>query len=627
MTIALEEKKDREVGPSPCCLGSLARWSESCNGAYCEACDTWTTTPAVVAQHFGPTWRRGEDGRFVAPKYSLGPVVVAWVKKYVKSPDGDGMWAFTPEQLRLLYWIYAVDEHGRWLYRELNIQRLKGWGKDPFAALLALIELCGPCRPVVVDGSLALDERGRPLGRREQSAWVTIAAVSKRQTKNTMLMFAVLVSPRMKREYGVVVGKEQVIALSGTSFIESVTSSPETMEGNRPTFQIGNEPHHWKENNRGHDMRDVMDRNNKRQYARILWITNAYNPSEDSVGQANRESWEMTQGEDATHVDTRIMYDSLEAPPEARINAREIPVWLAAVRGDAHWVDIETIAERMLDPRNSVSNSRRFYYNQIGADEEAWLDPKDIDATVHPQVKAWRADPEIETDSLRLGWAPVAKDDAVVLFFDGGKSDDHTTISGCRVEDGYTFAVGQWGRPSTLDAKQPWFAPRQEVKKRIDEAFSRFTVVAMWGDPSHAKDDEDDTPYWDGVLDEVHRERKDELPKENWAVKTGDGQHSVKWDMTSPARQKMFVEDGAQRFVQDMEWRAIEHDGHPMFIRYMKNAKGYMTNFGVSLWKGARGSKRKIDGAVTHAGARMLRNYVLNHEKEDEGSGSGTVWW
>lgn len=125
--VSLEEKKDREVGPSPCCPGSVTRWSKSCNGAYCEACDTWTADPIVIAQHFGPSWTRGEDGKFLAPKYSLGPVIVAWVKKYIKAPDGNGMWSFTPEQLRLLYWIYAVDERGRWLYRELNIQRLKGW--------------------------------------------------------------------------------------------------------------------------------------------------------------------------------------------------------------------------------------------------------------------------------------------------------------------------------------------------------------------------------------------------------------------------------------------------------------------------------------------------------------------
>lgn len=125
----MEEKKDREVGPSSCCPNAVDRWSDPCNAAYCEACDRWATPPAVIPVHHGPTWERDPDtGRFIAPKLSLGPVIDAWVKRYIKSPDGTGMWEFTREQRRLLYWIYAIDEHGRWLYRELNIQRLKGWG-------------------------------------------------------------------------------------------------------------------------------------------------------------------------------------------------------------------------------------------------------------------------------------------------------------------------------------------------------------------------------------------------------------------------------------------------------------------------------------------------------------------
>lgn len=646
---------DEVVGVSPCCEGADVHRSVACNATYCGGCDTWLEAPKVLATTYGPTWRRDpQTGKFVQPLLSLGPIIVAWCHRYLRSPDGEGPFRFTPEQTRLLYWIYAVEEmeegqlgpeddvedRVRWVYRELNIQRLKGWGKDPFAAALALIELCGPCRPVRNrDGSLALDEGGNLRGRRETAPWISIAAVAKSQTKNTMTMFGVLASPRLKRDYGVVVGKEQVVA-SGGGMIEAVTSAPATMEGNRPTFQIGNEPHHWKENNDGHAMRSVMDRNLKRKMSRILWITNAYNEADMSVGQSNREGWEMTQGDQATHVDTGVMYDSLEAPESARVVAREIEPVLQAVRGDSYWVDIPGIKSRMLDPRNSVVESRRFYYNQIGADEESWLDPKDVNATIDPQVQAWRADPEIDLSTkdarIRVGWAPVDRNDPVVLFFDGGKSGDHTAVSGYRISDGYLFAVGYWGRPENLDDRVPWYAPRDEVDARIIECVGwdgggtrkavegRFNVVALWGDPSHAKDNEDDVPYWDGLLDQWHRRWKDQFLL--WAVKTGDGQHSVKWDMTSPQRTQLFVQ-AAEEFVQEMKDRSLRHDGHPMFIRYMKNAKGMHTKFGTTLWKGARNSKRKIDGAVTHVGARMLGQLFLNREKqEDEKKKTGRVW-
>lgn len=620
--LAPERNPDEVVGVSSCCPGANLRYSEPCHAAYCERCDTWQSEPKVIPFTLGPTWQRDpETGRFLMPKYTLGPEIAAWVRKYVNSPDGEGGFRFTKEQLRLLYWIYAIDENGRWVYRELTIQRLKGWGKDPFAALLSIIEMVGPCR------FSHWGPDGKPVAKVQRSAWVQVMAVAKDQTKNTMKMFGVLVSDRMKAQYGVVVGKEQVMAKQGECTIEAVTSSPETREGNRPTFQIGNEPHHWKENNDGHDMREVMDRNLKQPGARILWITNAYNPSEMSVGQANRESWEDTQGEKAGHIDTGVMYDSLEAPENARMVPREIIPTLLAVRGDSVWVDVEDKKNKILDSRNSVALSRRFYYNQIGADEEAWLDPKDVDATVHPQVAAWRKDPEIDTSTkdaeIKVGWAPVGPDEPIVVFFDGGKSDDHTAISGCRISDGYLFAIGHWGRPAHLRDNEPWLAPRTEVDDRMIEVMDRFRVVALWGDPSHAKDDEDDTPYWDGLLDTWHRRWKDRL--QFWAVKTGDGVHSVKWDMTSPARTAQFVQ-GAMNFVRDMTERVVIHDGHPMFIRYMKNAKAMQSKFGTTLWKGARGSKRKIDGAVTHAGALMLRELFLNREEKEEQAKPAEIW-
>ena len=785
MSVPAFDKKDEAVGPSPCCKGYLLRRSVPCNADYCENCDTWATEPRVVPHTLGPSWQRDADGRFVRPAHTLGPQIARWVKEYINSPDGTGAFVFSPEQLRLLYWIYAVDDSGRWVYRELTIQRLKGWGKDPFAALLALIEMVGPCR------FSHWDEDGNPVGRPEYSAWVQVMAVSKDQTKNTMRMFAVLASERLKSDYNVVIGKEQMTALRGQRLVEAVTSSPETREGNRPTFQIGNEAlaldtpiptptgwttmgalsegdevfgadgsptrvvralptrldtdcyrvtfkdgtsmiasddhrwlvrpnvnvkwhvrttremfqdgrrffiprpgarqtpdidlpvslprkavkvkqatrsttsivsiepvdsvpvrcieveaedhlfqagesgmvthncHHWRDNNSGHDMRGVMDRNLKQPASRILWITNAYNPAEESVGQANREGYELdvaTQAKASRMGIPEIMYDTLEAPENARVIPREIIPVLLAVRGDSVWVNVEDIKAKMLDSRNSVITSRRFYFNQIGADEESWVDPKDVDATIDPQVKAWRRDPDIDLSApdaaLEVGWVPVKRDDPIVMFFDGGKTDDHTAISGYRLSDGYLFAIGHWGRPSNLDDREPWFAPRTEVDERVQAAMDRFTVVAFWADPSHARDDETDVAYWDDLIDSWHRRYKDRLLL--WAVKTGTGQHSVRWDMTSPAHQQTFVQ-GAEAFQQAMREREVKHDGNAMFVRYMKNAKSYQTKYGTSLWKGSRGSKRKIDGAVTHVGARMLGGLFLNREEREQKK-AGYVW-
>lgn len=615
MTVLAPENRDEITGPSPCCPEANLRYSEPLHASYCENCETWDGEPWVEPAFTGPTWQRGEDGEFILPQYTLGWDIIDWAETWLNDPKGAGRWQFTGEQIRFMLWFYAVNPDGTWLYREATLQRMKGWGKDPLGAVICLAELLGPCRFDYFDGDT-------PVGMENEAAWVQVMATSKSQNDNTMKMLPILISDDLKRGRNLKVGIQKISVIGTARFLESVTSNPATREGNRPSFQIGNEPHWWKHNNQGHEMRAVMDRNLKEPGARILWLTNAYNPSEDSVGQANREGWEDMS---ASRHGTEVMYDSLEAPANARLRPNEILTVLKAVAGDAWWIQFDVIRERILDSRNSQTESRRFYYNQIQADEEHWLDPEDVDATVAAEVLNWRKDPDIDTTDrdyvLRVGWARVDPKDKIVMFGDGGKGDDHTALSGYRLSDGYTFAIGQWGRPANMDDRLPWSAPRQEVDARVVEAMDRFNVVAFWFDPSHTKD-EDDSPYWDGTCDLWHRRYKDDL--QVWAIKTGDRQHSVKWDMSNPAHQEMFVHH-AEQFQHEITERTLTHDGHPTFVRYMKNAKQYLTKYGWSLYKGSRGSKRKIDGAVTHVGARMLGQIVLNRADTDEPQKQG--WW
>ena len=76
----------------------------------------------------GPTWRRGEDGKFVLPEKTLGWAVLAWAAQWLQHEDGRP-WRYTPEQARFILWWYAVDARGRFVFRDGVLQRLKGWGK------------------------------------------------------------------------------------------------------------------------------------------------------------------------------------------------------------------------------------------------------------------------------------------------------------------------------------------------------------------------------------------------------------------------------------------------------------------------------------------------------------------
>lgn len=558
---------------------------------------------AVAPVAIGPSWQKGEDGRWLLPERTLGWHGVFWAAEKLQALRG-GSWRYTPEQLRLTLWWYAVDEHNRFIYRDGVIQRLKGWGKDPLAATWCAIEFVGPCRPDP-SGAVVLDPWGNPhpAGVPHPEAWVQIAAVSKDQTRNTMTLFPGLFTKEAIVEYGIDLGKEIIYAHQGRCRIEAVTSSPRALEGARATFTVRNETHHWLANNEGHEMDAVIDRNATKSAdgaARALSITNAYEPSEDSVAQRAREAWES--GQAGTSRVTGIMYDSLEAPPEAALTPEVAPAVIEAVRGDAHWLDVDRIVAAILDPRNPPSRSRRFWYNQVVAAEDAWIDPRWFESTDMSR-------PDVE----------VGPRDEIVLFFDGSKSDDATGLVGCRLSDGHVMTLGMWQRPPGERGKG-WTAPRGQIDSRVEEVFGRHNVVAFWADPSHTRDDETQERYWDGLIDDWHRRYGDQL--QVWATPGRQG-HAVLWDMAVQRNVAAFTA-AAERTAAEIEDRSFTHDGDRRLMIHVRNAREYPTRWGTSIWKGHRESPRKIDLAVCMVGARMLRRLVLNTARKKKRSGK--VW-
>lgn len=506
-------------------------------------------------------------------------------------------------------------------------------------------------------------QAGDPYARPHPRAWVQIAAVSLKQTKNTMLLFQGLFTDACKAEHGIDIGKETIYAYGGKKQIEAVTSSPASLEGNRPTLVILNETHHWQANNNGLAMADAIERNAtkaKGGAARKLSITNAFEPSEESVARQERKAYEAVQ--EGSAMDTGMMYDSLEAPPDAQLRPRfakdaelddatkeemtrrYLSRILEAVRGGAWWLDIPSLVNSILSPKNKPSRSRRFWFNQVVAAEDAWLDPAAVDKAISRMAKENRLISSREPRAvLEAGWL-VAGNEPIVMFFDGSKSDDSTALVGCRLSDGYTFLIGVWQKPPGERGKT-WLAPRAAVDARVSEAFIRFNVVAFWGDPSHTKEDEDGTRYWDGYLDRWMQRYAFEDPTGErrwtpidpafWSIKGGHRKHAVMFDMAGPDQQKLFIA-AAEEFVEAMENLndieefdpLIEIDGHPALVTHFKNAVAYPhpSGWGTSLMKKGRESADKIDIAVCAVGARMLRRVVLNSGVEEEEEVDSTVW-
>jgi hypothetical protein len=105
----------------------------------------------------------------VLPEFTLGWRVLAWCGVWLRDKHGRP-WQFTPEQARFVLWYFAIDpESGDFLYHSAVLQRLKGWGKDPLAACLAVAAMFAEVTFDHWDGDV-------PVGREEPNAWVQIVA-------------------------------------------------------------------------------------------------------------------------------------------------------------------------------------------------------------------------------------------------------------------------------------------------------------------------------------------------------------------------------------------------------------------------------------------------------------------
>lgn len=542
----------------------------------------------------GPTWQRTRDGGWHLPEKTLGWAVIAWMMEYLRQPGGDnGGEAFIPtdEQMRFLVWWYAVDHRGKFAYRSGVLRRLKGWGKDPLVAAMALAELCGPV------AFSKWDEDGQPVGKLRSSAWIQVVAVSHDQTTNTFRVFPSMISPKLKEEHGLDINKTLIYSKAG-GLIEAVTSSPFALEGKRPTFVILNEVQWWVETNDGHTMFKVVTGNvTKIASARYLAICNAHIPGMDSVGERLWDTYQKVVAGEG--IDTGILYDALEAPPDTPVDSiprpqddpegyaeavKRLADGIKVARGDAYWLEPEALVAAILDPMNAISESVRMFLNWISATVDAWMNPLDWDSC--------------KRDDLKL----LAKD-KITLGFDGSKTGDYTALVACRVSDGALFILKVWD-PAQFPGGE---IPREQVDMLVDWAFGRFEVVAFRADVKE----------FEAYVDTWGKKYKKQLK-----VLASPG-NPVAFDMRGQT--KRFAMD-CEKFLSAAMEGELCHDGDKQLRVHILNSYRNPTTYdAISIRKESKDSTRKIDAAVCAVlafGARQ--DYLMS--KHGGRSGKVTVF-
>ncbi|AFI24921.1 terminase [Mycobacterium phage SWU1] len=569
----------------------------------------------------GPSWQKTVDGEWYLPEKTLGWGVLKWLSEYVNTPgghddpnrlatlialseagllDNENMFIPTDEQVRLVLWWYAVDDNGQYIYREGVIRRLKGWGKDPFTAALCLAELCGPV------AFSHFDADGNPVGKPRSAAWITVAAVSQDQTKNTFSLFPVMISKKLKAEYGLDVNRFIIYSAAGGR-IEAATSSPASMEGNRPTFVVQNETQWWGQGpdgkvNEGHAMAEVIEGNmTKVEGSRTLSICNAHIPGTETVAEKAWDEYQKVQAGDS--VDTGIMYDALEAPADTPVS--EIPPQkedpdgfekgieklregLLIARGDSTWLPIDDIIKSILSTKNPITESRRKFLNQVNAAEDSWLSPQEWNRCQVDLAKY--------LEKHGREFAPLQRGDRITLGFDGSKSNDWTALVGCRVSDGLLFVIDIWD-PQKYGGE----VPREDVDAKVHSAFAHYDVVAFRADVKE----------FEAYVDQWGRTYKKKL-KVN-----ASPNNPVAFDMRG--QQKRFAFD-CERLEDAVLEGEVWHDGNPVLKQHVLNAKRHPTNYdAIAIRKVTKDSSKKIDAAVCAVLAFGARQDYLMSKKARSG--------
>lgn len=508
------------------------------------------------------------------PELTLGYLAAHWAESNLLQPNGPRAgqkFRLTDRQLRFLLWWYAVDSDGNWLFHH-GVRRLaKGSGKSPFAAVLALIELCGPVRLERFDDRWPGGCRGKPVAM----PLVQIAATAESQTANTMRMVRAFASKgsEVVDRYQLDPGKTKYYKQPAGE-LEVITSSYTAAEGAEGTFTVGDETEYWRPSNGGVNLASTLQDNLAKSGSRMLETSNAWVPGQDSVAEATWDAW-LAQEEGRTRGESRILYDAVIASPDTDMaDPESLRASLEFVYEDCWWQeDVRPIMNRIWSPTADPSESKRKYLNWPSVAEDAWC-----------SLEEWAA----LADPTRV----VEDGEEVALFFDGSKTRDATAILGCCIEDGHVFTVDVWEpKPSSDDV-----VPVAAVDLAARQTAERWSVVGFFGDVQE----------WESFVKVTWPEVFTDL--EVMAVPSGKEPQPIAWDM----RNRVFdFTQAAELCLAEIADGSFTHDGDSRVARHVSNMRRAPNRYGVSVRKEAPGSPKKIDAGVCVIGVRMVRRAVL----------------
>lgn len=541
---------------------------------------------------------------------SLGGVGVWWIETFVRHGRG-GMVGkpieYGDEYAGFIYDCYGLDANGKRYYNSAFFSRPKGTDKSGVAAALVLFEAFGPARfdrfaeggeTYQFLGHTYVYSAGEPMGKPVHNPVIKIMATEEGQTGNVWDNVYWNLSDEeaplyaLKAAYGLDVGKTRIILQTGGTITPS-TAGAASKDGGLETFAVFDETHLYTTPVL-HAMYDTVVRNLSKRRKEGSWFietTTMYEPGAESV--AEDTYFLADQVEEGKARRPKLLFDHRFAPvqsldrikvPDAtKVRGERIETeeeYLNRLRGafieafgDAiAWNDPEDMLDDLFDPRRSVQDTLRYFFNAVVEGKNAWLKMAEWEKIGLAALRA-----KARADGVRAPVRPVRKGDKIALGFDGGLTSDATVLIGCRIDDGYVFVLGIWEAPDSKEAKD-WQVDHSEVDAVVRKAFKDYKVVAFLADP----------PHWRDYVESWEKDLGADL-----VVKATE-QKPIAFETARHTEMAKVVERTETAILTG----ELRHGNHKALTRHVRNANRWKRTGGDVIGKDRKGSLKKMDAAV-----------------------------
>lgn len=503
---------------------------------------------------------------------TLGDAVAEWVEEHAVWGPGSKYGQPVSVDDEFHAWLlraYQVFPHGhpragRRRFDTCALELAKGTGKTERAIIVAQAEF-HPSGPVRCHD---WQRRGRawvPIGGPVPYPRLIFVASSEDQVMRTAFgrfREAMKRSPHAA-EYHITQEKLVLIGEDGASGGEAypLAVSPDTADGDIPTWQHIDEPHRWSER-RHHDMFTTVIENSSKDVAADTWTMTTSTAGETGADSVEERLLHTAQAVERGELDQPTTFfmrrhcpDDDDLWPLSTLD--EVEAAVREARGPAaSWSgDIPKICARYFDPKTDRAYWRRVWLNRWNRGGGRAFDPK---------VWARLAAPR-ELDAGEF----------ITLGFDGARRRDATALIATSITTGFQAVIEVWERP--LRADDDWEMPATEVDEAVAAAFDRYDVWRMYADP----------PYWD-----------------DW-VSVWEGRYGADRVHRWWTNRKTQMAHSLRRYESAMTGGHLTHDGHAVHARHIANAirkdLKQRDEQDVPLWviaKDRHDSLDKIDAAV-----------------------------